>query len=83
VNATLHERPVNATHWSTRTVAEHLGTDATTIRRVWHSHGLKPHVSRGFKLSSDPRWPASTILTHRVASRTNVTQRSVHISAFS
>ena len=25
VQATQHERPVNATHWSTRTLAEHLG----------------------------------------------------------
>ncbi|MCY7315303.1 MAG: helix-turn-helix domain-containing protein [Rubrivivax sp.] len=25
VQATLHDKPVNATHWSTRTLAEHLG----------------------------------------------------------
>lgn len=56
VNATLHDRPVNATHWSTRTLAEYLGVGATTIRRVWHSNGLKPHLSRTFKLSRDPRF---------------------------
>jgi len=56
VQATLHDRPVNATHWSTRTLAEHLGLGATTIRRVWHSNGLKPHLSRTFKLSRDPRF---------------------------
>ncbi len=50
------QRSASPTHRSTRTLAEHLGTGATTIRRVWHSHGLKPHLSRGFKLSSDPRF---------------------------
>ena len=35
VQATLYEKPIDATHWSTRTLAEHLGMRATTIRRVW------------------------------------------------
>ena len=56
VRATLHEKPVNATHWSTRTLAEHLGLGATTIRRVWQSNGIKPHLARSFKLSRDPRF---------------------------
>jgi transposase len=56
VHTTLHERPINATHWSTRTLAKHLGLGATTIRRVWRSNGLKPHLSRSFKLSRDPRF---------------------------
>ena len=54
MHATLHDKPVNATHWSTRTLAEYLGVGATTIRRVWRSNGLKPHLSRTFKLSRDP-----------------------------
>ena len=56
VQATLHQKPINATHWSTRTLAVKLGMGATTIRRVWQSNGLKPHLSRSFKLSSDPRF---------------------------
>ena len=56
VNATLYDRPINATHWSTRTLAAQLGMGATTIRRVWHSNGLKPHLSRTFKVSRDPRF---------------------------
>ena len=56
VQATLHDRPVNATHWSTRTLAAHLGIGATTVRRVWQGNGLKPHLSRTFKLSRDPRF---------------------------
>jgi hypothetical protein len=56
VQATLHERPVDATHWSTRTLAAHLGVGATTVRRVWHNNGLKPHLRRSFKVSGDPRF---------------------------
>ena len=56
VQATLHDKPINATHWSTRTLAAHLGLGATTIRRVWQSNGVKPHLSRTFKLSRDPRF---------------------------
>ena len=56
VQTTLHSKPANATHWSTRTLAEHLGIGATTVRRVWQSNGLKPHLGRTFKLSRDPRF---------------------------
>jgi transposase len=56
VHATLNTKPAAATHWSTRTLAEHLGFSATTIRRVWRRNGLKPHLSRTFKLSRDPRF---------------------------
>jgi transposase len=56
VQATLHEKPANATHWSTRTLAEHLGVGATTVRTAWRNNGLKPHLSRTFKVSRDPRF---------------------------
>ena len=56
IEVTLHTKPVADTHWSTRTLAEHLGLGATTIRRVWQSNGIKPHLGRTFKLSRDPRF---------------------------
>ena len=56
VKTTLHDKPEAATHWSTRTLAAHLGLGATTIRRVWRRNGLKPHLQRTFKLSRDPRF---------------------------
>jgi transposase len=56
VKTTLNDRPPAATHWSTRTLGEHLGLSATTIRRVWARNGLKPHLQRTFKLSRDPRF---------------------------
>jgi transposase len=46
VRTTLYETPPEATQWSTRTLAQHLGLSATTIRRVWQRNGLQPHLQR-------------------------------------
>ena len=45
VRLTLQETPKGATHWSTRTLAAHVGTNATAVARIWRAHGLKaaPH----------------------------------------
>ena len=53
LNTTLHEPPAEGTHWSTRTLALHLGLSATTIRRVWLRNGIKPHLQDSFKVSGD------------------------------
>jgi hypothetical protein len=29
---------------------------ASTVRRIWREHGLKPHLVRGFKVSRDPEF---------------------------
>jgi transposase len=56
VRKTTQERPSNATHWSTRTMAEAAGLSEKSVRRIWHGHGLKPHLSRTFKVSNDPEF---------------------------
>src|SRR5271157_2710005 len=56
VEKTTQERPANATHWSTRTLAKHLGTSRSMVQRVWKANGLKPHLTRTFKLSNDPHF---------------------------
>jgi transposase len=56
VRVTLEETPVGATHWSTRTLAAHLGASASAVARIWRAHGLKPHRVQSFKLSNDPRF---------------------------
>jgi transposase len=53
---TTQKEPANATHWSCRTLAKALGTNATMISRVWTANGLKPHLSRTFKVSNDPQF---------------------------
>ena len=54
VRTTLEHTPQGATHWSTRTLAAHLGTNASAVARIWRAHGLKPHRVKSFKLSNDP-----------------------------
>jgi len=56
VRKTTQERPANATHWSTRTMAEAVGLSEKSVRRIWHKHGLKPHLFRTFKVSNDPEF---------------------------
>jgi transposase len=56
VEMTLHRKPGNATHWSTRTMAAATGISEASVRRIWRAHGLKPHLVRTFKLSRDPRF---------------------------
>lgn len=53
VERTLHTRPPDATHWSTRTLAKELGVSHSTVARVWEAHGLQPHRVKTFKLSKD------------------------------
>ena len=53
VEATLHQTPPNATHWSTRSMAKAQGLSAASIRRIWKQHNLKPHLVETFKLSRD------------------------------
>ena len=56
VNATLQTKPVGATHWSCRTMAEEQGISKSTINLIWQSHGLQPHRTKQFKLSRDPKF---------------------------
>ena len=56
VERTLQDKPSNATHWSTRTLAEVVGLSPASIQRIWKAHGLKPHLVRTFKLSRDPHF---------------------------
>src|SRR3984957_18788202 len=56
IHKTTQEKPFNATHWSTRTMAAATGLRETTVRRIWHANGLKPHLVKTFKVSNDARF---------------------------
>ncbi len=56
VAKTLHEKPVAATHWTCRSMAEVSGVSFVSVQRIWNAHGLKPHLARTFKLSNDPHF---------------------------
>jgi transposase len=51
---TLEQTPADATHWSTRSMAEAAGMSQTAVSRIWRAFGLKPHLVDEFKLSPDP-----------------------------
>jgi transposase len=53
VEATLHTRPPNATHWSVRSMAQAQGISRMAVQRIWKQHNLKPHLVKTFKLSRD------------------------------
>jgi len=54
VTATLESKPQQATHWSTRTMAQRCGLSRQAVSRIWRAFGLKPHRSENFTLSTDP-----------------------------
>jgi transposase len=56
VDKTTQEKPPAATQWSTRTMAAAVGVSEATVRRIWHAHGLKPHLVKTFKVSNDPQF---------------------------
>lgn len=56
VRKTTEEKPANATHWSTRTMAAAAGISEASVRRIWKRFGLKPHLVESFKISNDPQF---------------------------
>jgi transposase len=54
ITMTLETAPKDATHWSTRSMAAHLGMSQSTVSRVWRAFGLTPHRVDSWKLSKDP-----------------------------
>lgn len=53
VTTTLESTPKNASHWSTRSLAAHLGVSQDAVWRTWRAFGLQPHRQEKFKLSAD------------------------------
>jgi transposase len=57
---TLEAQPMNATHWSTRTMAREVKLSQTAVSRIWRAFGLQPHRQETFKLSTDPMFVEKT-----------------------
>jgi transposase len=51
---TLESTPKDATHWSTRSMAQACGLSHMSVHRIWQAFALAPHRSQTFKLSKDP-----------------------------
>ena len=50
----LEKKPEKATHWSLRLMGDAEGISKTTVHRWFSLFGLKPHLAKTFKLSTDP-----------------------------
>ena len=48
--------PPDATQWSRASMAAAMDLSPSTVGRIWREHGLKPHLSRTFKVSNDPKF---------------------------
>jgi transposase len=51
---TLEKRPSDATHWSTRSMAQRSGLSQSAVSRIWRAFALQPHRAETFQLSRDP-----------------------------
>jgi hypothetical protein len=51
---TVQETPPNATQWSRALMGEAMGISPSSVGRIWAEAGLKPHLTKGFKVSNEP-----------------------------
>ena len=56
IDATLQSKPISSTHWSCRLMAASQGISKSTVNTLWNSYNIKPHRTKTFKLSRDPRF---------------------------
>jgi transposase len=53
--------PADATHWSRATMAGVMGISPSSVGRIWREAGLKPHLTRSFKVSNDPHFEEKVV----------------------
>ena len=56
VALTRTDPPAEATHWTATMMAKAVGISASSVQRIWRTHGLQPHRVHQFKLSNDPKF---------------------------
>ena len=61
VDLTLHSKPEGETHWSCRSMAKKVGVSSASVQRIWSARGLKPHLVKTFKLSTDQHFEKKLI----------------------
>ncbi|MDP7612011.1 MAG: IS630 family transposase [Nitrospinaceae bacterium] len=50
------EKPKNASHWSTREIANRVGISHNAVAGVLRERNLKPHMVKRFQFSNDPEF---------------------------
>lgn len=48
--------PPGQTRWSVRTMAKAIKVSHSTVNRIWRKNDIKPHLTKTFKISNDPKF---------------------------
>jgi transposase len=56
VVAEVTQPPKSRNRWSVRSMGRHAGMSHSTVQRIWAKNELKPHITKTFKLSNDPKF---------------------------
>ena len=51
----------DAAHWSRSSMAGRSGLSRSAVGRIWRDFGLRPHLTDGFRLSSDPLFAGKVV----------------------
>ena len=83
IERTLRTTPVDATHWSIRSMAAETGFSHTTIRRMWAAFGLQPHRSQlsppnRARPLTRKKLPAEPVQARRIITVPRAPQRRLH-----
>jgi transposase len=56
IDIACHEKPENATHWSTRRLARRIGISHNKVSEILREAGIKPHIQSYYAYSNDPQF---------------------------
>ena len=56
IDLACHQKPENATHWSTRRLARRIGISHNKVSEILREAGIKPHIQSYYSYSNDPHF---------------------------
>jgi transposase len=54
IDIACHEKPKDATHWSTRRLAKRVGISHNKVSEILRANDIKPHIQSYYSYSNDP-----------------------------
>ncbi|GHV42751.1 IS630 family transposase [Spirochaetia bacterium] len=58
IDIACHEKPKDATHWSTRKLAKRVGISHNKVSEILRDNGIKSHIQSYYSYSNDPDFEA-------------------------
>ena len=56
IDIACHEKPKDATHWSTRKLAKRVGISHNKVSEILRANNIKPHIQSYYSYSNDPNF---------------------------